>query len=153
VYGNGLVYICTGYNKPSILAIDPTGTGDVTETHLRWKTDKQAPHSASLVLVGENLFYVSDKGIACCVDARTGDVHWEQRLGGNYSASPLAADGRIYFQDEAGTATVIAAAPEYQELARNKLPPEERTYASYAVSGGDLFIRSEKRLYRIHGVR
>lgn len=149
VYGNGLVYVCTGYNRPTLLAIDPTGEGDVTETHVRWKTDKQVPHSASLLLAGKNLFFVSDKGIARCVDALTGESHWEERLGGNYSASPLYSAGRIYFQDENGTAIVVAAAPEFKELGRNVLVRDERTYASYAVSDGALFIRSERHLYRI----
>jgi outer membrane protein assembly factor BamB len=149
VYGNGLVYICTGYNKPKLLAIDPTGTGDVTETHIRWTTEKQVPHTPSLLLMGKNLFFVSDKGIACCVDALTGESHWQERLGGNYSASPLGADGRVYFQDENGTAIVVAADAKFQELARNHLPEDERTFASYAIDKDALFLRSEKHLYRI----
>jgi outer membrane protein assembly factor BamB len=149
VYGNGLVYICTGYNKPKLLAIDPTGAGDVTETHVRWTIEKQVPHTPSPLLVGRNLFFVSDKGIAHCVDALTGESHWQERLGGNYSASPLEAGGRVYFQDENGTGIVVAATAEFQELARNHLPEEERTFASYAIDDDALFLRSEKHLYRI----
>ncbi|WP_437191641.1 PQQ-binding-like beta-propeller repeat protein [Planctomicrobium sp. SH527] len=149
VYGNGLVYICTGYGKPKLLAIDPTGTGDVTETHLKWTTEKQVPHSPSLLLVDNLLFFVSDKGIARCVDATTGDQHWEERLGGNYSASPLYAAGRVYFQDETGTATVIAASDKFEVLSKNILNPDERTFASYAICDNSLFLRSEKHLYRI----
>lgn len=149
VYGNGLVYICTGYGKPKLLAIDPTGIGDVTDTHLKWTTDKQAPHSPSLLLVDNLLFFVSDKGIARCVDATTGDQHWEERLGGNYSASPLFAAGRVYFQDETGTATVIAASSTFEVLSKNTLNPDERTFASYAISDNTIFLRSENHLYRI----
>lgn len=149
VYGHGLVFVCTGYNRPSLLAIDPTGSSDVTDTHVRWQTDEQVPHSASLLLVEDNLYFVADKGIARCVDAKTGNEHWTHRLGGNFSASPLFADGRIYFQDESGTATVIDPGKEYREIARNVLDPDERTFASYAVAHGAIFLRSERHLYRI----
>lgn len=149
VFGNGLVYVCTGYNRPSLLAIDPTGTGDVTQTHLRWQTDRQVPHSASPVLVDQLLFFVADKGIARCVDAVSGEGHWEERLGGNFSASPLHADGKVYFQDETGTATVVAAAPEFRVIAKNQITEDERTFASYAVSDHALFIRTESHLFRI----
>ena len=70
-------------------------------------------------------------------------------LGGNYSASPFDADGRVYFQDEHGTATVIAASATFKELAKNHLSEDERTYASYAVSNGAMFIRTENELFRI----
>lgn len=153
VYGNGLVYVCTGFMKPILLAIDPTGTGDVTESHVKWKTDRQVPHSPSLLLVDKLLFFVSDKGIARCVDAVTGEEHWEERLGGNFSASPILAGGRVYFQDEEGTATVVAASPKYEVLAKNQLSKDERTFASYAVDGDALFLRSEKHLYRIEGAK
>lgn len=111
VYGHGLVFICTGYNTPHLYAIRPDGQGDVTETHVAWSIEGDgAPHSPSLVLVGEELYMVSDRGIGSCLDAKTGKRHWQQRLGGNYSASPLAADGRIYFLDEAGKTTVLKPA-------------------------------------------
>ena len=149
VYGNGLLYVCTGFERPSLFAIDPTGRGDLTETHVRWRTNKNVPHSASPLLVDKNLFFVADKGIARCVDALTGEDHWQERLGGNYSASPLYANGRVYFQDENGECIVVAASSTYQELARNQLVEDERTFASYAVSDGALFIRSEHHLFRI----
>ncbi|WP_437229147.1 PQQ-binding-like beta-propeller repeat protein [Planctomicrobium sp. SH661] len=149
IYAAGLIFVCTGYNKPLLLAIDPTGAGNVTETHVRWQTDKHVPHSPSLVHSGNLLFFVSDKGIARCVDAATGESRWQERLGGNYSASPLAAQGRIYFQNEEGEAIVVAASAEFEELARNRLTEEERTFASYAVCDGALFIRSEGHLFRI----
>src|SRR6185437_5702085 len=85
VYGQGLLFICTGYNTPSLLAIRPDGKGDVTDTHVVWKTRKAVPHTPSPLLVGEELYFVSDSGQASCLDARTGQVHWQERLGGNYS--------------------------------------------------------------------
>ncbi len=149
VYGNGLVYVCSGYNKPKLFAIDPTGTGDVTATHIRWETDKQVPHSPSLLLVDKLLFFVSDKGIARCVDAVTGEEHWQQRLGGNFSASPLLLENRVYFQDEQGHTTVIAASPKFEVLAESQLDKDERTFASYAIADNAIFLRSENHLYRI----
>lgn len=147
VYGHGLVFVCTGYNRPSLLAIDPTGTGDVTDTHVRWQTNKSVPHTPSLLLVGEELYMVSDRGVATCLDARSGQVHWTERVDGNYSASPLFAEGSIYFQNEEGGGTVIEAGTRFQRLSRNDLG--ERSLASYAVGDSTLFIRTAGHLYRI----
>jgi outer membrane protein assembly factor BamB len=149
VYGQELVFICTGYDAPSLLAIRPDGQGDVTETHLAWTTRKSVPHTPSLLLVGEELYMVSDSGMASCLDAKTGRVYWQQRIGGNYSASLLYADGKIYFQNEQGSGIVVKASQRFEQLAKNSL--EERTLASYAAVDGALFIRTEKNLYRIQG--
>jgi outer membrane protein assembly factor BamB len=147
VFANGLVFICTGYGRPNLLAIRPDGRGDVTETHVVWQTDRQAPHTPSLLVVGDELYMVADKGVASCLDTQTGKLYWEERLGGNYSASPLYVDGRIYFQSEEGDTTVIAPSREYQKLATSQLG--EQTLASYGVVDNALLIRSEKHLYRI----
>jgi outer membrane protein assembly factor BamB len=146
VYGQGLVFVCTGYDSPSLYAIRPDGTGDVTDTHVAWKRRRGVPHTASLLVVGEELYMVSDRGIATCVDAKTGNEHWSERLDGDYSASPVYADGRVYFQNEAGLATVLRAGKKFERLAKNDL--QERTLASYAVADGALFLRTEKHLYR-----
>src|SRR5712691_7348262 len=87
VYGHGLVYITTGFQQPSLLAVRADGTGDVTKTHIAWRMRRAAPLTPSPLLVGDELYVVSDIGIASCLDATTGAVHWLQRLGGNYSAS------------------------------------------------------------------
>ena len=121
VFANGLVFICTGYGRPNLLAIRPDGRGDVTETHVVWQTDNQVPHTPSVLVVGDELYMVADKGIASCLDSKTGKVYWEERLKGDYSASPLYADGHIYFQSEEGDTTVIAAEREFQKLASNRL--------------------------------
>jgi outer membrane protein assembly factor BamB len=147
VFANGLVFICTGYGRPNLLAIRPDGRGDVTATHVVWQTDRQAPHTPSLLVVGDELYMVADKGVASCLDTRTGEVYWEERLGGNFSASPLYVDGRIYFQSEQGETTVIAPGREYQKLATSQLG--EQTLASYGIVDNALLIRSEKHLYRI----
>jgi len=149
VYSNGLIFVSSSFDKAHLLAIDPTGTGNVTETHIKWQTDKQVPHSASMVAVDDMLFYVSDAGIATCVDAKSGDVHWQERIEGNYSASPTAAEGRVYFQDEHGKAKVVAASKTFELLATNIFAEGERTFASYGVVDKSLLIRSEKHLYRV----
>ena len=148
VFGHGLVFIATGYNTPCLLAIRPDGRGDVTTTHVAWTAKKGVPHTPSLLLDGDELYMISDRlGIASCLDARTGRVHWSQRVGGNYSASPLLANGKIYFQSEEGTAIVVKASRQFSELARNSL--DERSLASYAAADGAIFLRTERHLYRI----
>jgi outer membrane protein assembly factor BamB len=147
VFGNGLLFIATGFNRADLLAIRPDGQGDVTDSHVVWRTTKGAPLTPSVVVVGDEVYAVSDMGIASCFDAKTGKVHWQERIEGNYSASPLAAEGRIYFQNETGTGVVIQAGREFSKLATNKL--EERTLASYAVAENAFFIRTEQNLYRI----
>lgn len=147
VFGHGLVYVCTGFDRPMLLAIRPDGRGDVTQTHVAWSTNRGVPHIASLLLVGDELYMVSDVGVASCLDARTGKVHWQERLGGKHWSSPLYAGGRVYFQNMDGVAFVVRAGTQYELLARNTL--EGRIFASHAVSDGALFIRTEKNLYRI----
>lgn len=147
VFGHGLVYMCTGFGTPSLLAIDPTGEGNVTETHIKWQTDRAVPHTPSLMLVGDEMFFMSDKGIMTCADAKTGDQHWQQRIGGNFSASPIFADGKIYIPSEAGETVVVRASKTFEELARN--PLEERIMASFAPDGNAFIIRTETQLYRI----
>jgi outer membrane protein assembly factor BamB len=147
VFGHGLVYIATGFQQPSLIAVRPDGTGDVTRTHIAWTLQRAAPYTPSPLLVGDELYIVNDTGIASCLDARTGETRWQQRLGGNYSASPIFADGRIYFLSEEGVATVIAPGTEFRRLAVNRLDGE--TLASIAVSNGSIFIRSDHHMYRI----
>ena len=147
VFGHGLVYIATGFQQPSLIAVRPDGQGDVTKSHIAWTLERAAPLTPSPLIVGDELYVVNDVGIATCLDARTGTPRWVQRLGGNYSASPVAADGRIYFLSEEGVATVIEPGTAFRRLATNTLDGD--TLASMAVSGGSIFIRSASHLYRI----
>ena len=145
VFGNGRVFICTGFQQPSLLAIRVDGRGDVTKSHVIWRRDRGAPLTPSPLLVGEELYLISDNGIATCLDASTGKEHWQQRIGGNHSASPLYADGRIYFLSEDGQSVVIAPGKEFKILATNQL--NGQTLASMAVSDGAIFLRSDSHLY------
>ena len=147
VYGNGLVFIATGFQTPSMLAVRADGSGDVTDTHVAWTLRRGAPHTPSPLLVGDELYMVSDRGVLTCIDAESGEVHWQHRIGGNYSASPVFADGRIYLQSEEGKTTVIAPGTTYSELAVNQL--DGSTLASMAVADGSVFLRTDSHLYRI----
>lgn len=148
VFGHGMIFMSTGYNNPSLLAIRVDGTGDVTKTHVAWTVKKDAPHTPSPLLVGDELYMVSDKGFASCLDARTGKQHWDERAGGvDFSASPFYGDGKVYFQSEDGVTTVVRASAKHEVLATNRL--EGRTFASYAAADSAIFLRTEKNLYRI----
>jgi outer membrane protein assembly factor BamB len=147
VFANGLVYIATGFQEPSLLAVRPDGTGDVTRTHVAWTLRRSAPHTPSPLAVGDELYIVNDMGIATCLDGRTGETLWRERLGGNYSASPVSADGKIYFLSEEGVATVLAPGKAFRKLAANQL--DGATLASMAIADGSIFIRTDSALYRL----
>ena len=151
VFGHGLVYIATGFQEPSLLAVRVDGSGDVTKTHIAWTLRRGAPLTPSPLLVGDELYVVNDGGIATCLDAKTGETHWVQRLGGSYSASPVFADGRIYFLSEEGMARVIAPGREFRVLATSKIDGD--TLGSMAIANGSIFIRTDSYLYRIANAR
>jgi outer membrane protein assembly factor BamB len=148
VYAHGLLFVSSGFEKPTLFAIDPRGaSGDVTTTHVRWQRDKGAPLTPSPLVAGNELFLVADVGVASCLDARTGKAHWTKRLGGNFSASPVFVDGRVYFQSEEGVTHVVAAAREFESLATSDI--EDRTLASMALDDHAIYLRSESQLRRI----
>lgn len=158
VVGNGLIFVNTGWSKGQLLALHPGQPGDVLDANapdgendraLRvvWKSKRNVPKKPSLQLAGDLLFSIDDGGIAACLEASTGQELWRERIGGNYSASPLFAEGRIYFFSEEGKTTVVAAERAFKKLAENQL--EDGFMASPAVSGKALFLRTRRHLYRI----
>lgn len=147
VYAHGLVYICSGFFQPVLFAVRPDGFGNVTKSHVAWSHPRAVPLTPSPIVVGDELYMVSDNGIATCLDAKSGQQHWQQRIGGNHSASPIAVDGRVYFLSEEGECTVIAPGQQYQQLAKNTI--DERTLASISVSGRALYLRGDRNLYRL----
>ncbi len=151
VYGHGLVFIATGFQQPTIIAVRPDGTGDVTKTHVAWTLRRGAPLTPSPLLVGDELYVVNDAGIGTCLDAKTGLIHWQMRLGGTYSASPVFADDRIYFLAENGGAMAITPGKEFRRVGTSTL--DGAMLASMAVSNGSLFIRTDSHLYRIAAPR
>jgi outer membrane protein assembly factor BamB len=147
VYGDGLVFITTGFQQPAIMAIRPDGTGDVTRTHVTWTQTRGAPLTPSPLLVGDALYVVTDAGIASSLNARTGAILWQHRLGEGVSASPVFAGGRIYILDEQGKTTVIAPGETFQQVSTNVL--DGPALASMAVASQSFFIRTATHLYRI----
>jgi outer membrane protein assembly factor BamB len=143
-----LMFISSGFDIPVIHAIKLAGaTGDITDTRQAWSYSRQAPCTPSMLVAGRELYFVSDGGIASCVDAQTGAWRWSERLGGDYSASPVFAEGRIYFQNEAGEGCVIKAGTRFELLANNNLG--EQSLASYAVADNELFIRTAEHLWAV----
>jgi outer membrane protein assembly factor BamB len=145
VYGQGQVYLSTTFNQPELLAIKVDDAS--VEPSITWRTKKGAPQMPSLLLVDKDLFMVNDKGVATCLDAATGEVHWTERLGGNFSSSPLYADGRIYVSNREGETFVLAPGQEFKLLATNQL--DGAIMASPAVVGEAIYLRTEHALYRL----
>lgn len=147
IYANGLLYVCTGYDRATLMAIRPDGQGDVTDSNVAFVVDRNVPLNPSPLAVGTSVYMISDNGVLSCLEAATGEVLWKERVGGNFSASPLYADGLIYLLDEAGKATVVRHGDAYEVVAENDVG--ERTLASMAVDGNAILLRTEKGLYRI----
>jgi outer membrane protein assembly factor BamB len=147
VYGDGMVYACTAFGGTRMLAIRTDGRGDVTDTHVAWELQRSTPRRTSPLLVGDRLYLVSERGVASCVDAQTGEVHWSQRLDGAYSASPTYAGGRVYFFGENGTTTVVQPGDSFRSLAENHV--SGRIMATPAFVTRSIILRTDTHLYRI----
>ena len=148
VAAHGLVYLSTSFMQPELLAIRPGAEGG---PEIVWRQKKGAPTMSSPLVVGDELFMVSDKGIMTCLDARTGEVAWSERLGGNFSSSPLFADGRIYVGNRDGETFVLAPARTFTLLATNRL--DGRIFATPAAVDRALYLRTDRALYRIERPR
>jgi outer membrane protein assembly factor BamB len=149
VQANGLVVTVSGFEDPTIRAVRPGGRGEVTGTHLVWEQKRTVPMIPSFVPHEGLLFGVKENGLAVCLEAKTGDIVWQERLEGEYSASPVVAGGRVYFLAEDGLATVVDAGRTFTVVARNRLDGEFQ--ASPAVAPGQLVLRSWTHLYAIGG--
>lgn len=147
VLAHDMLYVTTAFARPELWAIKIGGVGDITETHVAWKVKKQAPASPSTVVVGRELYMVNDKGIVTCLDALSGEEVWTERLGGNFSASILYADGKLWLFREDGTSYVVEPGRTYKLLAENKL--DGRILATPAMVGRAMFLRTDGALYRI----
>ncbi len=145
--GPHLIYVSMGHPKSELWAIKPGGAGDVTASRVAWKMKRNVPTRSSPVLADELIFMVDDGGIASCLNAETGELIWNERIGGTYSAAPIWGAGRIYFFGEDGKTTVIAASREFKVLGVNQLG--DGYMASPAVLGSTFVVRSKTHLYRI----
>lgn len=147
VIADDLLIIDTGYMKPQLWAIRPEGAGNLTKTNVAWQVKAQVPANPSPIVVGKNIYMVSDQGVVTCLEAATGKERYKSRLGGNFSASPIANDANVYFFSEEGDSVVLTAGDELNEIAHNKL--DGRIMASPAVAGQAIFLRTETHLYRL----
>ena len=147
VFGHGLTFVCTAYGKTLLFAVYVDGKGDVSDTHIAWVERKQVPKCSSPILVADELYTVSDKGVATCRDARTGETHWSKRILGDCSASPVFAAGRLYFFGEDGRTTVLKPGKQFEQLAESDI--EGRVMASVAIADRAFFLRTDTHLYRI----
>lgn len=147
LFGNGLVFINTGFSKADLYAVRPTGTGNVTGSHIAWHVTRGIGSKPSPVLVADLLYLIHDGGVAVALEAKTGKEVWTKRIGGAYSASPIVADGRIYLCNQEGATTVIAPGRECKVLAMNQL--DDGSMASPAAVGKALFLRTKTHLYKI----
>jgi len=149
LFGNGLVYINTADGPNPLVAVPPDGDGDIT-SQIAWRSNKAIPKRPSEILLGDLMFMMNDGGVASCVDATTGKEIWTKRFGGDYWASPLCAEGRIYCFSQSGAIPIFNAAREYELVAENKLG--DGFIASPAVAGKSLILRSKSHLYKVQNV-
>jgi outer membrane protein assembly factor BamB len=153
-----LIFFPTGWSAGQVLALKPGKKGEVLDVNapespkeqalqLAWKTKRNAPKKPSLLLHDGLVFMVDDGGIASCLEAKTGAEVWRERIGGNFSASPILAEGRIYFSSEEGKTTIVEAGSDFKRLAENTLA--DGFMASPAALDKALYLRTRTHLYRI----
>ena len=150
VYHDGIVYASRGNFGSPYMAVRTGGSGDVSSSHVLWEVKTGAPYVSSLLYYRGLLYMATENGIVSCIDPANGEAIWKDRLGGVFTASPVAAEGHVYLINEAGEAFVLEAGKEKKVLARNSFP--ERTLASPAISHGQIFLRTDEHLIAI-GVR
>ena len=146
IFAHNLVYFTTGVEK-LLLAVDPSGAGDVTDSHIVWRNRKGTPEIPSPLVIDDLMFTVNEGGVVSCVEAKTGEMIWRARVSGKHWASPLYAGGNIYFFSMDGRVSVISAGRAFKLLARNEFDGE--FIASGAVAGNALILRSLTHLYCI----
>lgn len=151
VYAHGLLYVCTGYMQHNLVAIRPDGNGDVTDTHAVWRFKKSVPAMPSPVVVDDALYMIADQGVATCLDCQTGEQRWQQRIEGNYSASLVSADGKLFASNREGTTTVFAPGREYTAISTATL--DGAIMASPVAINGGLLLRTPTHLYRVGNSR
>ena len=148
VYGEGLVFTMIDRDRPEMWAINPNGSGDITETHIEWKETKRMPPRASPIIIKGLLFVVDRNGYISCIEAKTGKSIWQKRMKGRFSASPILANNLIYFFNEDTVCTIIKPTRELEIVAENKLSGD-KLMATPAFDENSIYIRTEKKLTRI----
>ena len=146
VYESGLVIFSTGYMKSNFVAVDPTGSGDVTETHIKWR-QRGAPTMPSFIGSEGKIFSVSHKGILICLDAKTGSVLKKERVGGSFCSSPLLAGGHLYCADQDGIMSIYRCSSDLALVAKAEF--KDGVMATPILVGDDLVVRTRKQLIRV----
>lgn len=147
VFSHGLAIFSTGCMRPQFLAVKVDGTGEIPATNVVWRIAQQVPVMSSPVIGSDEMYWVSDEGMASCADPRTGEIYWQKRVGGRTFASPLYAEGRVYFFAQDGKTTVIRAGRQFEKLAENQL--QGPVVATPAIVDGTIYLRTDTHLYRI----
>lgn len=142
--GDGLIFTSSGFEKTTLRTARPGGRGDLTASHIAWEQRKGVPTQPSLLYRSPYLYSITDGGIAHCFQGATGEIVYAERIGGNHCASPVHADGHLYFLSETGETTVVTDGPSFRIVSRN--PVGEKCQASIAISQGNLFLRTERNL-------
>ncbi len=149
VYGEGMFFITGGFPQHHVLGIKPDGEGNVTKTHILWRDGGKnvASYVPSPIAWGSWFFLVTDFGMASCFEAKTGKRLWNEPLAKKHSASPVGANGFLYFPADNGVTYVLKAGATFEVVAKNELG--EEVYASPAISRGRLYLRGLHNLYCI----
>ncbi|WP_346854666.1 PQQ-binding-like beta-propeller repeat protein [uncultured Draconibacterium sp.] len=154
LFYNGLVYVNSGWifldNRERFTqqyAIDPTGTGDVTKTHVKWMYEDEVPQIPTPVIVDGLMYMVHDRGMVTCLDAMTGKLVWREELKGNFNSSPIYAAGNIYFINVKGECTVVKPGNTFQKVAENDVDGTVKAVPAFV--GDKMILRSDKFLYAI----
>lgn len=147
VYNGESLFMTCGFPDRFMQAIRPDGRGNVTATHVLWQKEEDCSYVPSPISCGPYFLLVSDNGVATCLNAKSGQSLWRQRLGPHFSASPVTANGLVYFLSDKGVMTIVRPGPQVEVVAHNELG--EETYTSPAVSRGRMFLRGIRNLYCI----
>ncbi len=147
LFDQGLAYIVTGLVKKELWAVKTDGQGNVTDTHVAWKLTTRVGKYASPLLVDGLIYTAAEESFVTCAEAATGQVVWTERIGGKYAASPIYADGRLYFFSQDGTTTVLKPGRTLDVLATNTLAGG--FMASPAADGKAFYLRTKTHLYRV----
>lgn len=150
-FAGGLIYVTCGQGGKGtrLIGVDPTGHGDVEESHVKVRRDKGLPYVPTIVGYGDWIFFWNDNGVVSCYDARTQEPVWEKRVGGNYSGSPIIVAGKLYCIDESGQVVVLAAGPKFEEL--GVTPLGDASHSTPAVANGRLYLRTFHKLTCVGG--
>ena len=143
----GVLYLSRGYRSSPYMAIRLGGKGDITGSHVAWRVPTGGPYVSSLIHYQGVIYMSGENGILSAVDAATGQRLWQERVGGVFTASPIAGDDKVYFVSETGETVVLKAGRTFEVLSRNKL--EGHFVASPAAAAGKLFLRADDRLFAV----